>query len=267
MVSNYHLKYQCGHTEKNKEKDRGKNKVGYNILNRLIAHISDKKMIHILEFLKIGIGKKRMQEHYRNNSEEWKQNKCQLLDNGIGFPYIERQKLLKDFEFGYANAVFRKMFFGGNKMMAADNCCEVIAVYNAITFLGNGVPSIDFPVLLKSFEHNGIVLHGCFGISPKTIYKYFGHKGYNVHMLVGEDINESSLCDMQESHDTYILTAYNEKGHIESMIHTVSITIHDGKYYIHNSSDDRGKAYDTLHNAVEGFGDGRSDAICVIGVS
>ena len=256
-----------GAQRKNKEKDRGRNKVGYNILNRLIAHISDQKMINILEFLKSGISKKRLKEHYINNSGLWKQKKCQLLDNSIGFPYMERQRDLKDFEFGYANAVFRRMFFGGNKMMAADNCCEVIAVYNAITFLGHGVPSIDFPVLLKSFERNGLVLHGCFGTSPKTIYKYFGHKGYNAHMLVGEDINESSPLHMKESHDTYILTAYNEKGHIESMIHTVSITVHDGKYYIHNSSDDRGKAYDTLYNAVEGFGEGKSDAICVIGVS
>ncbi len=249
-----------------KEKQREKLKVGYGILNRLIAHISDRKMINILEFLKSGISKKRADEHYINNSELWKQKKCQLLDKDRGFPYLERQRDLKDFEFGYANALFRKLFFGGNKMMADDNCCEVIAVYNAITFLGNGVPSVDFPVLLKDFERNGIVLHGCFGTSPKAIFRYLGDKGYNSHMLVGEDINESSLRSMQESHNTYILTAYNEKGHIESMIHTVSITFDAGKYYIHNSSDDRGKPYDTLYNAVAGFGDGRSDAICVIGV-
>lgn len=240
--------------------------MGYRIINRLIAHISDPQMINILEFLKSGISKKRVKEHYINNSEAWKQKKCQLLDNGGSFPYMERQRDLKDFKFGHANAVWRRLFFEGNKMMANNNCCEVMAVYNALTFLGNGVPTIDFPVLLKDFECNGIVLHGCFGTSPKTICKYLSDKGYNVHMLMGEDINESSLCGMQESYDTYILTAYNEKGHIESMIHTVSITFDAGKYYIHNSCDDRGKGYDTLYNAVEGFGYGKSDAICVIGV-
>ena len=179
--------------------------------------------------------------------------------------YIEEQSALTDLRYGTAGRLEEIIFFDGEEMTAVDNVCEVIAVYNALSFLEDGDPQVDFPELLRDFSNDGIVLNGVWGTSPTSLQEYMDDLGYDTKMFYDDDINESTLNTTEKRYDTYILTAYNEAGDITHGVHTVSITCEeDGKYYIHNNGDKT--AYASLYDVVTGFNSGKGDAISVIGI-
>lgn len=151
-------------------------------------------------------------------------------------------------------------------MTAADNSCGAIATYNAIHSLGSMPEGIDYPEILRDYSNYGLVLDGAFGVSPTTIQEYLNEHNYETNMLVDGGINNNTLQSMQEDYDTYILTAYNHRDNIMGGIHTINISYDNGKYVLHNSINSSTKEYDTLADAVNGFNNGTSEPISVIGI-
>ena len=70
---------------------------------------------------------------------------------------------------------------------------------------------------------------------------------------------------MDKNYDTYIMTTYNNKSDLNSMIHTVSITKENGMYVIHNDYEGT-KSYKTLEEAVRGYKNGEGEPISLIGI-
>lgn len=216
---------------------------------------------------------------YVNNTIQWQD----LLSNSGNQVisqdgYIEFQGELTGLKYGNGIDIFNDSLFGG-ELTGADNLCEVIAVYNALISLDEEKTNIQFPDLIYDFSNDGIVLNGCFGTSPIAMKEYLDELGYETGIIVGEEIDSKSIYEYEEKFDTYILTAYNKAGHIESQIHTVSITYEEvsGKYYIHNDNEydsstgtynkDYMYGYDSLEDAINGFNSGTGGPISLIGVS
>lgn len=209
--------------------------------------VSDEAILGFLHILSVpGLSEEQIKTHRDWNDETWK-----LYVESHGEPkYIEQQNSLKKYIYGNHNADY--------------NTCEVIATYNALKALGDK-DNKTFPELIQIFETSGIVLKGEWGTSPISVNKYFENHGYKTDMIYGDKINEKSLSKMSKDHDTYILTAYNNKTNLGEQVHTVSITVENGKYVIHNNGDD--KRYNSLEEAIKGFNNGKGEPISVIGIS
>lgn len=266
----------------------------YQYIINEINHMSDEELLEWYEMLKFNSGPWQfvyeklglkpsnfaVTMQYLSNYIKWNQNKIGIGDTG----YIEFQEFFGEFEYGTGFSLLEDELFDGN-MTAKDNMCEVIAVYNALTQLGDGTPSVDLPELLYDFSKDGIALNGCIGTSPVTVNTYLNEIGYDTDMLVGDEICQNSIQQMQDDYDTYILTAYNEAGNVEAMIHTVSITCEGEprQYYVHNNNSRKGTdnvrsndpkaynndyltGYDSLQEAVDSFNNGKGDPISVIGI-
>lgn len=226
-----------------------------------VSSLSDKQILALFELLEDSPLSIVTELQYEVNKQAWEKYKEDYMYS----MYIEQQSGLTGLQYGTANGFEEWLFFGDEEMTAADNACEVIAVYNALSFLEDGNPQVDFPELLRDFSNNGIVLNGVWGTSPTSLQEYMDDLGYDTRMFYDDDINESTLNTTEKRYDTYILTAYNKAGDITHGVHTVSITCEeDGKYYIHNNGD--AMAYDSLYDAVIGFNGGKGDAISVIGI-
>ena len=70
----------------------------------------------------------------------------------------------------YGDMVYGLMSFSGN-------CCELIAVYNALYELTKQ-ENINLPEIIDIHERDGMVLQGLFGTFPKTIEEYFTKNGF-----------------------------------------------------------------------------------------
>lgn len=215
-------------------------------------HVNDASLLAVFTLLTLdNMSDFTILEHYVVNLVGWNEY---MADHSADV-YIEHQGAMKDF-----------LYYG--KYTADYNACEVIAVYNALVAMNDGVSPVDFPTLLATFEGNGIMLEGDFGTDPTSLYLYFDANGYDVDMLYGGSIKDSKLDKMQGEYDTYILTAYNDGDNLGEQIHTISITAeevdNETKYVIHNAGDDT--FYDSLADAVNSYNDGISEPISVIGI-
>ena len=85
-----------------------------------------------------------------------------------------------------------------------------------------------------------------------------------IMQIYGDKINNKNLSKMSKDYDTYIFTAYNNKSNLGEQVHTVSITVENGKYVIHNNGDD--KRYNSLEEAIKGFNNGKGEPISIIGI-
>lgn len=226
-----------------------------------VNSLSDKQILTLFELLESAPLSIVTELQYEVNKQAWEQYK----EDYTYSMYIEQQSKLTGLQYGTANKFEEWLFFGDEEMTAAKNTCEVIAVYNALSYLEDGNPQVDFPELLRDFSDDGIVLNGVWGTSPTSLQEYMDDLGYDTRMFYDDDINESTLNTTEKRYDTYILTAYNEAGDITHGVHTVSITCEeDGKYYIHNNGD--ATPYASLYDAVTGFNSGKGDAISVIAI-
>lgn len=223
-------------------------------------HVNDASLLAIFTLLTLdNMSGFTILAHYVLNLDGW--NKY-MADHSTEV-YIEHQSAMKD------------LLYYGN-YTAEYNACEVIAVYNALVAMNDGVSPVDFPTLLATFEGNGIMLEGDFGTDPTALYLYFDANGYDVDMLYGGSIHDSKLDKMQGEYDTYILTAYNDGDNLGEQIHTISITAeevdNETKYVIHNAGDDTFNDdetyvyYDSLADAVNSYNDGNGEPISVIGI-
>ena len=211
--------------------------------------------------------KKKTTEQFENNKAEWDKltsGKNDIIHKG----FIEKQYLMTNFLYGTNAKLARKLFFDGRDITAADNSCEVIAVYNAIHDLNirsDVKDSITFPELLKEFSSHGISARGVFGTSPGALKRYFVREGYKVKTLSPLKVTERAVKKLSNDYDTFIFTTYNVRYNPARMIHTMCITYDRGKYRIHNDYAG-GKTYKSLYEAVTGYKDGVGHPFYVLGI-
>ena len=190
-------------------------------------------------------------EQFQKNAKLWKRLKREVTDEK---GYIEYQKKLYDMDYGRSGKLGKKLFFHGAELTAADNACEVIAVYNAFHALDYDV---ELPALIKRFSENGIAFSGKFGTAPKAVRECLESQGLAVRSLTGSRITEKAVTELGQACDTFILMAYNKGHNPFSMIHTMSITREktaEGEIYfsLHNSSDEISH-YENLYACVKGY--------------
>jgi len=162
--------------------------------------------------------------------------------------YIENQEDYKDMSYG-------------NKTI--DFCgCEIIATYNAIYDI-TGNHSISFPIMIDSFEKDGIVLSGLFGTAPRAIEDYLKKNGFNTISSTKKEEYDviGKMCD------ALIFTMFNDKNDIFNMVHTINITKKDGKFYIHNNGYKcHLEPYKSISDLVNRVNDGDAKDIFLIGI-
>lgn len=128
--------------------------------------------------------------------------------------------------------------------------------------------------LISSFERNGAVLNGKFGVAPRAIYEYFTERGFET--IAVTDNNIEVINHIGNDFCAIIVTAYNNKNDITDMIHMVYITRREnGEYVIHNGYrkntasgiwEENRTGMFTLADAIAKIGRD-SAAICIIGIN
>ncbi|MBR1472097.1 MAG: hypothetical protein IJ600_10715 [Lachnospiraceae bacterium] len=231
----------------------------------MFENMIDHATLGVFGLLSGGLKKETAEEQYQKNKEAWEKREAKARHR-----YIERQPELTDLHYGTASRLEQKLFFGGRKLSAAENACEVIAVYNALLALRRGGEQKgrlwSFPALLRYFSAKGICANGVFGTSPKALEHFFEQHGYRTETLRGSRITEEALLGMQQSCGAFILTAFNEGQNPFHMVHTMCISREKDGYHRHNDYEVP-KAYESLYAAVQDYHGGRGHALCVVGVA
>ena len=175
-----------------------------------------------------GLPQKRLQSHLEHNRLLWQKYLPLLLARQSKaekpLPWIERQDELGDFAYGLHRSLFSRLLLGGRVLLAKENACEVIAVYNALLALQREqVP--DLPGLLSEFEKKGISFGGYFGTSFHAICRFFSLRGYEPQIYRGRKITPQILEKGEaEGVKACILMTENHAGHIKEMVHTICIS-------------------------------------------
>lgn len=225
--------------------------------------------------------------HKEKNAESWATVKNVAMDsNG---KYIEHQNQMERLIYGKQKNYLSKGFLNGRPLTGKENTCEVIAVYNALTSLGqdsdnflqknnktdiinseeNSIldKTMGFVELLHYFEKNGIALNGYFGTSPRALIRFFKKHSYTIKVLKGKAIKEDVLRDLQAADEgAYILTTFNDKNSLFAMVHTMCITREDNKFVMHNDYAGT-KTYASLEDAIFQYNNGKGKPIMVIKVT
>lgn len=155
-------------------------------------HVNDASLLAIFTLLTLNnMPAFTILEHYVVNLVGW--NK--YMENHSTEVYIEHQSAMEGI-----------LYYG--RHTASYNACEVIAVYNALVAMNDGVSPVDFPTLLATFEGNGIMLEGDFGTDPTALYLYLDANGYDVDNETkyvihnaGDDTFYDSLADAVNSYN------------------------------------------------------------------
>ena len=233
-----------------------------------------------LFFMKLVSGwlKKEVREaQFSSNNETW--NKYLSDDKKLGeiatdistgsdgskFFYIERQHQMTEFLYGEKKGIVGKLIYKDADLTAADNACEVIAVFNALMNMKRYEP---LPKLLYTFASKGIALNGMFGTDFIRLQKYFNDNGFETVRINGNKLTEENLNRIGKDYTAYLFIAFNEGQNPSSMIHTMCITGEkesDTKVYVRHNSGNMTK-YKDLYNAVTDYNGGKGHAISVIGV-
>ena len=129
--------------------------------------------------------------------------------------------------------------------------CEVIAVYNALTAFD--IADRSLPKLIESFEKDGIMHSGKYGVSVNAMKDALKKAGLKVDLTSRKD----KMKALFEKSKVMILTMYNDKKDLGQQVHSVMIESVDGKTDVKASDEERtesaGKEY-LVHNM---YGDGR----------
>ena len=120
-------------------------------------------------------------------------------------------------------------------------------------------------------EGRGPCLNGMLGTSPVIIGEYLQDEGYDVKMLEGNDARDpSSLEELQDDYDTYIVTVYNNENDISSCVHFMCITTveieGETKYILRNDSMAGTLPKDSISDCLEVYSGGDSKTICIMGI-
>lgn len=194
--------------------------------------------------------------HYRENLAFWKSDMKTSAFSADG-RFIERQDRLTGLRYG-----------GGRGYPLSYGGCEMIAVYNLISFLNDGrIPAgFDLPDIIMAFEKDGVALEGAFGSSPKGMVRYLKKAGLSpLLMKPGQNLDPSSLQGKP-----FIFTAFNDRKRIKSQVHTMAATPEpEGRVCLHNSheSSEGCSRYRDPADAIINYRRGQGRAICVISLA
>ena len=206
--------------------------------------ISNNTALSFFEFLR-KIAFHNFPDNLQKNITNFNHHKTEIAKNN---GYIENQHDYKD------------MYFG-NKTISFCGC-EIIATYNALYDL-TGNHDINFPELINEFEKDGIVLSGFFGTAPKAVEDYFKKNGYKTI----SSTKKEEYDEIGEKSDAIILTLYNDKYDIFNMVHTISITKKENKYYIHNNGYNYHLVpYNSISDILQRINNGNGKDIFLIGI-
>ncbi len=245
------------------------------------SNLVDRLTLGFFRLFSGNLPKRLSEEQYRQNIAAWEK-----YSRGKERRMLEHQGQLSAFSYGKTSRLWEKLFLNGRELTAAENACEVIAVYNALCALrqkNSDDPDMggvmitdrrgkdirtepDFPSLLAEFSGSGICANGLFGTSPKAIEKFFRSRGFDVICCVGRQISKERMEEMSDASDVCILTSFNRGQNPFSMVHTMCVTKEKRGWRMHNDAEG-GKRYPTLFSAVTGYNGGRSHPIQVLGIS
>ena len=210
--------------------------------------------------LEKGLSESQLEENVKIWRGEGSDVRSRALDSDA--KYIENQRALDAISYGKSGKLSDKLFFGGNHMTAADNSCEVIAVYNLFAVLDMS-EGHDLPELLKVFSDKGICFKGRFGTGPKALVSYLKTEGLKVEALSAGRLEKEHIDRLEARHEAFIFMAYNEAHKVTSMVHTMCISKEKSGFVRHNGS--RTEPSPTLYEAVMSYNGGKSSPLFVLG--
>ncbi|MBQ7556479.1 MAG: hypothetical protein IJT00_00280 [Lachnospiraceae bacterium] len=172
--------------------------------------------------------------------------------------YIEHQDRLTMLRYG-----------GGRGYTVAYGGCEMIAVYNIISFLNDGKvpPGFDLPDIIWAFEGKGIALEGAFGASPRGMVRFLKNAGLSSVLMKPGRWNDNTSPSETLSGKPFIFTAFNDRRRIMSQVHTMAATPEpDGSVILHNSNESPAgySRYRDPADAIINYRRGFGRVICVI---
>ena len=202
--------------------------------------ISNETAINSFDKLKTNI----KYENLSKNVKHYENHKKSIEKNG----FIEEQKDYKD------------MYYGEKTMDY--NGCGIIAAFNAMYDLtGNHIMSL--PLMIESFENDGIVMMGIFGTSPNSIKNFFIKQGFETISTTKEE----EFNKIGEDFDSFILTFYNDGLNIFSQVHIANISKTNGKFNIHNNgSNCQQKSYNSISDLIIKTSNEKAKGIMLIGI-
>ena len=140
--------------------------------------------------------------------------------------------------------------------------CEIIAVFNAFSYLTGEMPRLDR--LISAFRKNGVSFNGRFGTSPLSLVRFLRRHGFGTAAAYSKQEMEA----LAAFYPALILVYYNDGDDIGAMVHTVFISKEKGLMTAHNAGAG-GKAGPSAGNLTELIGKlagGRAREILLIGI-
>jgi hypothetical protein len=216
------------------------------IIAKIPGKLNSKRVVGVIDRLR-KLDKKiprNFSENDRMNAESY----MARLKSGKGFVrgLIERQADFTDMSLGKST-----LDYSG---------CEVIAVYNLLWKYRGGELVTPLPELIETFEADGILYAGRFGVSPRSIRDYL--KGRGIEVNYTED--ESDFDLLGEFCDHFILTVMNDRDDIFRQIHTFYISKEEGRLIAHNAGSKM--RYYTVSEVIGALKGGRAKGLSLIAV-
>ena len=186
-----------------------------------------------------------IKEHFEHNTQGWETYQQLYAYNNLAsndrvdfYPYgndillIENQNELGSlFYYGkYMAGVSDGVMdghFTGDDLLGEGNLCEVISVYNVMTFLEG--ENADFPAIIRDFESKSPALGGNFGTAPTHAKEYLELMGYNCDEIDISSLNHdpNGVDDFDvllQNYDAFILSDWNGST-VDQAMHTMAITV------------------------------------------
>ena len=212
----------------------------------LQKNVSNNALLLFFELMRKNFSKKNYPGNLDHNKQAFETHKSVIKSNN---GYIEDQHNYKDMKYGYKTIAY--------------SGCEIIAVYNSLYYLTKD-ENIDFPQMIDYFEHDGILIDGEFGTTPRALEEYINSKGYRTQSSY--DIKDYDKIG--DKCDVFIITFYNNKEDIMDMIHTVALTKEGKKFHIHNNGRNSHQiGYNSITELLEKINNGKAKDIFLIGIN
>ncbi len=200
---------------------------------------------------KMGIRDRIIEEELKLNLSAWDRCKSSYVEDS---EFIEHQCRMGDIYYGRHFLLFKR-----RRYPASYNSCEIIATYNALLDL-DSLGECDFPTLISRYHKNGIFFAGLFGTRIHSIKRLLIKLGLNARFICKKKLSDyyeslEKACDGEEAEGknvtkkTYIVSFWNSRRTIFHGLHTVSITVANGGYRIHNNS--TSKRFGTLRECID----------------
>lgn len=215
-------------------------------LAKLPGKLNSKRVVGAIDRLRRI--EKRVPRNFSQNDLKNAESYVSRLETGKGFVngLIERQADFTDMSLGKST-----LDYSG---------CEVISVYNFLWKYRGGELVTPLPELIETFEADGILYAGRFGVSPRSIRDYL--KGRGIEVNYTEDEGDFDL--LGEFCDHFIVTVMNDRDDIFRQIHTFYISKEEGRLIAHNAGSKM--RYYTVSEVIGALKGGRAKGLSLIAV-